>query len=164
MAKLTQTLKPFYFNLKTCKVDNVLTYKLPQLDSTSLEPSHHSELPELSKKKFKSDHFTKAFLLRALLDNFKLNTVIDFLDPAKTRKKAEKRSASEQPTDVLDSKIPSTRLPPGLLTSLGVEFKLVSREEIKSMLFSMEVYESISLVQYKTGEFRCVILFLVQIM
>lgn len=155
MAKFTETLKPFHFNLQTCKVDNVLTYELPQLTSTNLVDPHHLGLPEPSNRKFKSDNFTKAFLLRALLDNFKLNSVADFLDPKKT-KKAEKRPASEPPTDVLDSKIPSTRLPPGLLTSLGVEFKLALREEIKSMMFLMEVYESVPLVQYKTGEFRSV--------
>ncbi|XP_066261797.1 general transcription factor 3C polypeptide 1 [Euwallacea similis] len=148
------TFSPFTLTLKTPKISSVASLQLTTESINRINYTLSSNPGDVISFKFSPDHFTKAFLLRALLDNLDINEqrVINFLNPVKPTQKAEKRKTTEKdvPLPVKAQKADSQVSVLGFL--LGSDPKVIHKEEDQNQDFVMEVQESRTEAELKMGD------------
>uniref|UniRef100_A0AAR5PS10 B-block binding subunit of TFIIIC domain-containing protein n=1 Tax=Dendroctonus ponderosae TaxID=77166 RepID=A0AAR5PS10_DENPD len=147
IVKFLQTFRPFKMNV-SCPTISTLV-------STNCTENHRLADPELQDcqselwhGKSKLDCIMKAYLLKALMDNVKLNDkeVVDFLDPNKTRK-AEKR-----PLDSAKADTGNTELKALFAIYMGSNPSQFLSENDSGAAIRVDGYVSNPIGQYKTGD------------
>ncbi|CAG9770226.1 unnamed protein product [Ceutorhynchus assimilis] len=148
LLKFCENSKPFKINLNLPPVSQNYSLNFENYFTNNQKDKILDYTSEIVLDKFKADKFSKVCLLRALIDNLKINSkdVIEFLDPKKS-KVAEKRPLEKE------SKSNDRELGSELGVYMGWNPVLVLTEKDDEMGFLMEIYMSVPLIgDYMTGD------------